>query len=282
MTLTRLKLILLWIAPKSFISLLVGWAARLTGPKFLVQAAIRLWVRVFDVDLSDVIIPPEGFRSLNEFFARPLKEGARTIEGGDSDVACPVDGRLAAMGRINKGAMIQAKGLYYTLEALLADRDAAAAFDGGFFMTLYLSPRDYHHIHAPLSGTVSGYVHCPGTLFPVNDFGTNNIKGLLTRNERIVTSLETDWGRAAVVKVGAMCVGGVRLAYDDGGVRLRPRTARRFQYGLQPSLERGSKLGCFEMGSTVVLIFEPGRFEPAGDLEPGLKVRVGRILGKMT
>jgi phosphatidylserine decarboxylase len=196
-------------------------------------------------------------------------------------VVSPVDGVVSQAGRAEGGRLVQAKGLDYALDALLADPALAARFRGGAFATLYLAPRDYHRIHFPLGGGVAGYRYVPGRLWPVNPASARGVPGLFTVNERLVTVLETPAGACAVVAVGATVVGRIRAAYDPA-VPLSnlpgARPARR-DYAEPIPVGKGQELAAFELGSTVVLVLAPGRAALRDDLQPGMRVRMGEALG---
>jgi phosphatidylserine decarboxylase len=188
---------------------------------------------------------------------------------------------VSQAGRAEGGRLVQAKGLDYTLEALLADPALAARFRGGAFTTLYLSPRDYHRIHSPLAGQIVGYRYVPGHLWPVNAASVRGVRGLFTVNERLVTVIDTALGRCAVVAVGAMIVGRIHAFYDptipvSNLPRARPVSR---DYRTPIPIAKGQELGAFEMGSTVILILEAGRARLREGLVEGARVRVGEALG---
>jgi phosphatidylserine decarboxylase len=177
--------------------------------------------------------------------------------------------------------MIQCKGLDYTVRGLLADPVEARSFEGGAYACIYLAPRDYHRIHSPVKGRILGYRHIPGAFFPVNPLSVRNVAGLFSINERLVTYLDSDVGRVAAVAVAATGVGWITVAYDRevrthrSGAPGRHGWAQR--YASPRPLGRGAELGMFHLGSTVILLFEPGRVELDG--APGEAVRVGRRIG---
>src|SRR5438477_22633 len=166
----------------------------------------------------------DEYPTFTEFFTRRLKAGSRPIAPGDLLPVSPVDGTVGEVGDIVEGRLLQAKGKHYTLAELFggprAEEDARP-FAGGSFVTVYLAPYNYHRIHAPLGGSISGYINVPGTLWPVNASGVRNVDRLFGVHERLTTFLETARGTCAVVAVGAMNVGRMRAAYDDGVTSVR-------------------------------------------------------------
>jgi phosphatidylserine decarboxylase len=266
------------LLPKNSVSRLVGRVTRLEGGKTAHQLAIRAFCRQYGVAVDEAELPLSDYPTFASFFTRRLRPGARPIAGGDDVPVSPVDGAVSHAGIASAGRLVQAKGKDYTLEKLLADPAEAARFEGGAYATIYLSPRDYHRIHTPLGGTIVGYAHVPGALWPVNRPSVRNVPELFAVNERLITYLETPVGRVAVVAVGATCVGRIRALYDDVVTNER-RPVLRHHYETPIPISKGEELAVFEMGSTVILLFEPGRVALDPRLVPGAVVRVGERIG---
>ena len=264
--------------PKNALSRAAGAVTRWQAPAAVRLAMMRAFARRYGIDLSecdDLTV----FRTFGEFFARPLRPGLRPVAPGEDVVVSPVDGAVSAAGASGGGRLVQAKGIDYSAAALLADEPLARRLEGGAYATLYLSPRDYHRIHFPLGGKVTGWRYVPGRLWPVNPASVRSVRGLFTVNERLVTVLDTPLGTCALVAVGATVVGRVRAFYDPTvphtnapGGRSRAR-----DYETPIPAEKGGELGAFEMGSTVILLLEPGRAELR--LAGGERVRVGQAIG---
>ena len=268
------------LLPKNALSRAVGAATRLPLPGPLGPGVMRAFARRYRVDLSECA-DPSTFRTFGDFFARPLREGLRPVARGETVVVSPVDAVVSETGVAAGGRMIQAKGIDYAVEALLADPARGTAFHGGAYATLYLSPRDYHRIHFPLPGRVLGWRYVPGKLWPVNAASVKNVPGLFTVNERLVTLLDSPLGLVAIVAVGATVVGRVRASYDPDVpvTNLAGAGAQARDYATPIRVAKGQELGAFEMGSTVILLFEPGRVAFAPGLVPGARVRVGEAIG---
>jgi phosphatidylserine decarboxylase len=276
----RALLAALRLVPKNALSRVVGGLTRANAPRPVRLAAMRAFAARYGIDLSECG-ELETFQTFGEFFARPLRPGLRPVAPGDDVLVSPVDGVVSQAGHTEGGRLVQAKGLDYTLEALLADPALAARFRGGPFLTIYLSPRDYHRIHFPLGGGLRGYRYVPGRLWPVNPASVRGVPGLFTVNERLATVLETPLGLCAVVAVGATIVGRIRAYYDptipvSNLPRARP-VAR--DYAEPIPVAKGGELGAFEMGSTVILLLEPGRAALREGLAEGTRLRVGEPLG---
>ena len=246
-------------------------------------ALIRAFVRNYPVDLTEAIhSDPADYPSFNDFFTRRLRAGARPLDPDPRALLCPVDGLVSQAGPIEGDTLLQAKGIRYTAGALLGgDAALAAPFAGGSFATLYLAPHNYHRIHMPLAGTLRRARFVPGDLYSVNAATAAGVPGLFTRNERIACVFDTAAGPMAVVLVGALFVGSMSLAWC-GEVRAEGRAVRDLPaYDPIIALDRGAELGCFNMGSTVVLMFAPGGPRLADGLPPGRAVRVGERIATL-
>jgi phosphatidylserine decarboxylase len=273
----RALLAALRLLPRSALSRAVGAATRLPAPAPVRQLAMRAFARRYGIDLAECD-PLDSYRSFGEFFARPLKSAAlRPIAPGEQVVVSPVDALVSEVGAADAGKLVQAKGIDYTVEALVADADLAKRFDGGPWATLYLAPKDYHRIHFPLAGAVVGYRYVPGVLWPVNPAAVAGVPGLFTANERLVTLLESPVGLVAIVAVGATIVGRVRAFYDPTiPVTNRPRARPIHRDYREPiPVKKAQELGAFEMGSTVILLFERGRIAFHPRVQKGARLRVG-------
>jgi phosphatidylserine decarboxylase len=269
------------LVPKNVLSRAAGALTRWRAPAPVRLAAMRAFARRYGIDLSecdDLAV----FDTFGEFFARPLRPGLRPVAPGDDVVASPVDGVVSESGLVAQGRMIQAKGIDYGADALLGDAALAARFEGGAYATIYLSPRDYHRIHFPLAGTITGWRYVPGRLWPVNEASVRSVRGLFAVNERLVTVLATPLGACAVVAVGATVVGRVKAYYDPTVpyTNLRGARAAKRDYETPLPAEKGGELGAFEMGSTVILLFERERVRL--DVAAGLRLRVGEAIGRGT
>ncbi len=277
----ELSYTLLRLLPKNTLSRAVGAACRLPAPKPVVRAAIRVFARRYGVNASEAERPIDEYPTFTEFFTRRLKPGARSIAPGDGLPVSPVDGTVGELGEIVDGRAYQAKGRDYTLGELIggpAAEEDAARFAGGAFCTIYLAPYNYHRIHAPLGGEITGYVNMPGQLWPVNPIGLRNVEKLFCVNERLTTFLKTPRGECAVVAVGATNVGRIRAVYDDVVTNAkRTRKVERKIYPQPVRVEKGGELAIFEMGSTVVLLFPRG-VKLAARLQPGMPIQLGEAL----
>lgn len=266
---------MLHVLPQKWLS---RQAARFACSKWS-RGIIPWFARRYRIAVNEAEKDWRDYGSLADFFARKLKPGLRPVCGSADSVVSPVDATISQMGTIREGRLIQAKGVDYSVEQLLGDQTKARIFAKGEFITLYLSPQDYHRIHSPITGRITGYVYWPGKLFPVNDLGVKGIPGLFVRNERVITYLESEMGTVAVVKVGAIIVGSVRLAYAPL-VSNRGLAAEAVCLEDGPFVGKGEELGHFQFGSTVILLFEPQCIDWRAGLEPGVRVNMGECIAR--
>lgn len=246
----------LYILPHHFISRQVFRLTRIQCPS-LVPGAIRLFSNIFKVNLDEARNPdPASYKTFNAFFTRVLKPELRPIAEGTNILVSPVDGCISQMGNIEEGRIFQAKGHYYSAPELLGgDENRATPFMNGQFMTIYLSPRDYHRIHMPLSGKLLEQVYIPGRLFSVAAHTARTIPRLFARNERVVAMFDTDHGKLAMVLVGAINVAAIETVWD-GLVTPPQGWGVKRQVFPDVNLEKGTEMGRFNMGSTVILLME--------------------------
>ncbi len=277
-----LSLHLLRLYPKRQGSAVVGWIARRELPRSLRAKILGGFARKYGADVQEAEKPLEDYPSLQAFFTRRLKPGLRPQESVvPGSVNSPVDGRIIASGRITQDSVLQAKGLPYRVSELLKHIPNPSAFEGGHYLTLYLSPRDYHRIHVPIEGQVMAVARVEGELWPVNDASTAHVPRLYERNRRAVW-IARGTGPDEGLEVAAVCVGATHV----GGVVIDERwlAGRRlpkdggFTVNDLPCAP-GDDLGTFEFGSTVVLLLGGPRSKEWLPLRTEGSVKVGQRLG---
>jgi len=242
---------------------------------------IRGFLKLYRVDMAEAAeSDPYRYASFNEFFTRALKEAARPVAHGINAIASPVDGCVSEAGTIEGGLLLQAKGRRYGLTELLAAQSWASRFEGGSFATIYLAPFNYHRVHMPVRGELKETVYVPGRLFSVNTVTARHVPCLFARNERVLTLFDTAFGQFALVLVGALNVGSMATVWA-GDITPAKRRAVAKVSSPPTTLEKGAELGRFNMGSTVILLFEPGRARWNSDLQAGSVVRLGQSLGRV-
>ena len=245
---------------------------------------IRSIIRAYDVNIHEAAEPDiEAYGCFNEFFTRPLRPGARPIASGEGTLTSPADGCISQAGPVKQGQIIQAKGRDYSVSELLGgEASSPVSFDGGRFATIYLSPRDYHRLHMPLTGTLREMVHIPGQLFSVNDATVRGIPKLFARNERVVALFDTEAGPMALVLVGAIFVASIETVWHGVVTPPSSSTIQRWYYAPgEVRLERGTELGRFNMGSTIIVLFGKDAVEWIPELAPGRPMRMGETMGTL-
>lgn len=240
------------------------FVSRLTG-RFAKSPLSRGWIArfasVYRIPVHEAEKNLDEYGSLNEFFTRRLKPGSRPVDRTAGALVSPVDALVTACGVISDGRLLQIKGQDYTLEELLNESPRVSQYRNGYFWVLYLSPTDYHRIHAPCMGDIMESEHIPGRVYPVNEFGLTSMRRVLSRNERLVTYIRHESGEVAVVKVGALNVSSIRYVEP-----------------VPHKVDRGQELAYFEFGSTIVLLTEDGTIAPKPDVKVGSKVKMGEKL----
>ncbi|MBD8871634.1 archaetidylserine decarboxylase [Rhodanobacter sp. DHB23] len=273
------KVFLQYALPHRFLSRLVYWGTRWTFAPWK-NWLIATIVRNYHVDMAEAAQPdPLAYQHFNAFFTRKLRPGARQADADPGALLSPADGRISQAGRIVGGRIFQAKGQEYTAAELLGDEASAVPYRNGRFVTVYLSPRDYHRVHMPLAGTLRETVHVPGRIFSVAPFAVEAIPRLFARNERLVCHFDGPRGPFAVVMVGAILVSSVATVWDGLVIPPYASSIRRKSFaGQHITLERFAEMARFNMGSTVILLLPEGMAE-LDALAPQQAVRVGQRLG---
>jgi phosphatidylserine decarboxylase len=241
---------------------------------------IRRFVAAYGVDLSEAARGIGEFASFNDFFTRELKPGARPLADAAQSILSPADGAVSQLGAVSGGRIIQAKGRDYSVAEILGcGLEEAARFEGGRFITIYLSPKDYHRVHMPARGTLAATSYIPGDLFSVNTATAEGVDRLFARNERLSCRFDGPDGHFASIMVGAMIVAGIDTVWPNQ-FRTHAEAPVHEDFALQGrSFAAGDEMGRFYLGSTVVLLFEPGRVAWREDLKPGDSLRMGEALG---
>lgn len=224
---------------------------------------------------------PDGtaYKHFNAFFTRELKPGIRPIDEEKNTVLCPVDGSISQIGKIESGKIFQAKNRTYELGELLANDELTEKFRDGQFATLYLSPRDYHRIHMPVDGKLIKMTYVPGKLFAVNNHTVKIVDRVFARNERVISCFETRIGLMALVMVGAINVGSMETVWAGEITPAKNRAITATDFNTQSvQLKRGEEMGRFNMGSTVILLFEKNKIRWLSDFQAEKIITMGMTL----
>jgi len=267
------------IVPQHALSRLAGRLAASQSP-WLRDAMITRFAAAYGVDLTEAARGIGEFTSFNDFFTRELKPGARPLADAARFILSPADGAVSQLGPITGGRIIQAKGRDYSVAELLGCSAAEAArFEGGRFITIYLSPKDYHRVHMPAAGTLATTRYIPGDLFSVNTATADGVDRLFARNERLSCRFDGPDGHFASVMVGAMVVAGIDTVWPNTFRTHASAPVDEDFAGQARTFAAGDEMGRFYLGSTVVLVFEPGTAEWREGLKPGDPLRMGEAIG---
>lgn len=277
-----LFILLQHLLPQHLLSRLVGQLAECRTP-WIKNLFINWFRKRYQVDMSQALQPnPEAYEHFNAFFTRALNPDARPLDNVPGAILSPADGAISQLGPIEHGRIFQAKGHSYALSTLLGgDLERTKPFINGRFATIYLSPRDYHRVHMPISGTLRESIYIPGDLYSVNQVTAAGVDNLFARNERLVAIFDTELGPVAMVLVGAMIVAGIETVWNR---QIAPLQRRPLVLDPAPGqkpveLAAGEEMGRFKLGSTVILLFGPEVMEWADQLTAGDSVVMGRSIG---
>lgn len=277
----KLKTLPQYVIPQHGLSQLVYRLTRWHIP--LKNPVIRWFIRHYGVDMSIAeAAEPDYYACFNDFFTRALRAGVRPIDGDPEVIVSPVDGKISQLGTIAGDRIFQAKGHDYTLADLLAGQDTLVeAFRYGAFMTIYLSPRDYHRIHMPLLGKLTRMIYVPGKLFAVNPHTARTVPNLFARNERVITLFDTVIGPVALILVGAINVGSMETVWEGLITPAKQRRITLWDYDGSLTLSKGAEMGRFNMGSTVIVLTRQDTVKWLDGMLPGISLRMGQRIGML-
>jgi phosphatidylserine decarboxylase len=274
--------LLQYVLPKHLLSRFIYHFMRIRV-RWLKNVTISGFLRGYTINMQEAAeTDPLAYPSFNAFFTRSLAAGARAVDSRGDAIISPVDGTVSQCGAIEGDAIIQAKGRHYSvLELLGGDTAAAARYRGGQFACIYLAPYNYHRMHMPVAGRVLQTLYVPGDLFSVNAATARAVPRLFSRNERVVCEFATSAGHHAFVMVGALFVGSIETVWN-GEINPPPRPRRAVRplpAGVGLEVAKGAEIGRFNMGSTVVMLFEPGKVRFDATLAAGAILRMGQHIG---
>ena len=262
--------------PQQQLSIVAGRLAASRHP-LVKRAFIRTFAKAYDVKLDEYERQSlNAYESFNDFFTRELKEDARAIDSTTHGIVSPADGVISQLGQLRHHKLLQAKGRDYDIGQLLADKDDGSYFADGSFATVYLAPSNYHRVHMPFAGTLTKTRYVPGTLFSVNNTTAANEPDLFARNERLVCMFDTEYGKAAVVMVGAMIVAGIETAAT--GKITRTDEIQEAEHDME--FAQGAELGRFYLGSTAIVVLPKAAKTAWQDgMTANTTVQMGQLLG---
>ena len=268
------------IVPQHLLSRSVGYLAA-SENTFVKNTFIKNFAAKYQINMAEALEEnPLAYKSFNDFFTRALKPNARPIASDSKAIISPADGAISQIGAITADKIFQAKGHDYSVTTLLGGNEQrAAAFVGGQFATVYLSPKDYHRVHMPFMGKLTQMIYVPGDLFSVNTTTAENVPNLFARNERVVCLFDTEVGQMAVVLVGAMIVAGIATAWA-GNLAPQGKNIVVTNYDGSITLKKGDELGRFYLGSTAIVLFGANVMQWRDGLSATNPVRMGEAMGR--
>ncbi|CAD6511058.1 archaetidylserine decarboxylase [Candidatus Profftia tarda] len=278
--LDSIKIKLQYLFPKQVMTCLIGWLADQEAG-WLTHVLIKSFIRYYKINMKEVLYPnPEHYKTFNEFFMRPLRNGMRPIADHPNGLVLPADGTISQLGTIEQDKILQAKGYHYSLEALLAGNYMLAKeFINGNFATIYLSPGDYHRIHMPCNGVLREMIYVPGDLFSLNHLMLGSVSNIFARNERLICIFDTNFGPIAQILVGATIVGSIETLWAGTINITREGIIKRWTYPKTGEraviLKKGEDMARFKLGSTVINLFATNRIEFTPTLVSGCKILMG-------
>ena len=277
---SNFRILLQYCLPQRALTRLAGILSECTWVWFK-NWQIGFLIRRYGIRVDDALSSNlADYPTFNSFFTRRLKPGLRPIDSEPRSITSPADGSISQIGTLQQDLLLQAKGISYSLAALLGGQShLVELFLGGSFATIYLAPKDYHRVHMPVSGTLQETVFIPGQLFSVNTETAQAVPNLFARNERLVSIFKTEHGPVAVILVGAMLVGSIQTVW---GATTVSRTILRSQASQPTALQKGDEMGHFKMGSTVILLFGKEAAHWHETLHAASVVQVGESIGTVT
>jgi phosphatidylserine decarboxylase len=276
------KTVLQYALPQHLLSRLMGSFAVIKRPKWLKNFFIRSFIRHYGVNMQEALLPnAKDYDTFNAFFTRHLVPGVRPIDSQLDHIVSPADGTISEIGNIKLDKLLQAKNYSYRLIELLGGKqELADLFLNGHFATIYLAPKDYHRVHMPVAGNLQQMLYVPGKLFSVNQRTANRVPSLFARNERAIAIFQTPIGKVAVILVGAMIVASIATSWS--GIITPPQHPHIQEWKYQDIfLDKGAELGYFQLGSTVILLFQPNQIDWLHNLGSGHSLHVGQTIAKV-
>jgi len=269
-----------YILPQHFLSRIV-YALMRSETKWVKNLLISVISRIAGINYNEALSPdPADYASFNAWFTRALKPGAREFDPDPNAFLSPCDGKISENGPLQENRILQAKGKDYSLQDLLANDPVCQQLTGGYFSTIYLSPKDYHRIHMPVTGRLQRMIHVPGRLFSVAPYTVRQVPRLFARNERVISIFETESGPLVMVLVGAMLVSSTETVWAGEVTPTKNKQVSVKDYaGEEITLTKGEEMGRFNMGSTVILLMPADALKKLESIGAGDAVRVGQKLG---
>jgi len=278
----KLKIYIQYILPQHLLSYLAGKVAS-CQIAFVKNLFIKWFIKKYAVDLTQAQIQNiNEYKNFNAFFTRRLLVNSRPIAQDKNTIISPVDGVISAFGNIQKNQILQAKGFEYTLENLLVNDAFVDKLINGEFITLYLSPKDYHRVHMPITGQLLKTIYVPGKLFSVNINTTNHIKNLYAKNERVIVFFQTSLGIMVLILVGAIIVSSINTNWLKKDVLRAAKKIKSWNHSNENIIfAKGAEIGYFELGSTVIVLLEKNNYQWRENINLAEKVFYGTSISQL-
>lgn len=265
------------ILPKRLLTEFLGKLAEVQGGS-LTTSFIKYFIKRYGVNMAEAVqSDPAFYKTFNDFFTRAIRTELRPIN--ETTLVSPVDAAISQLGKIKRDQIFQAKGKSFTTSALLGgDQHLADLFTDGLFATLYLSPKDYHRIHMPCTGSLRQMIYVPGDLYSVNPLTARSIDQLFARNERVVCVFDGEQGPFVMVLVGATIVGSIATIWHGPINSPRLNEPHEWKYKGDLTLHKGEEMGRFLLGSTVVMLFPDVGYQLLEDWQPEGVIKMGQAM----
>ncbi len=263
---------LLYVISFPVFSRIYGRLAKLRFPRFIIRKIIKWFTETYNINMDEYEGDVDDYNSLSEIFIRKLDPGKRPLRPDPDSILSPADGVVSSIELVRTDKAVQVKDVEYCISELL---NKEIGFSEGWYLTtIYLSPMDYHRFHFPAAGSLNGYCHMRGHLYPVNRLGLNNIKKLFLRNERIVIDMNLNGRQIFIAAVGATFVGSIKMEFIDNYKRDNKWKPLALKVG------QLQEMGRFELGSTIIMATPENIAKPADDII-GKVIKTGDILFTM-
>ena len=270
---------LLKLIPTKLLTQTAGSLANQKLPAPLLQKFIQFYCKIYSINLSESQGKLTSFKTFNEFFTRDIDFAKRKIDNAKNSIISPVDGILIGFDKIHKNKLYSTKGVEFTLEELVGEKNAKI-FENGYCITIYLSPADHHRIYAPSEGKIYNFSYFSGSLWPVNSLGLKLFPKLFCINERLLSLMKNDEHKTTIgiLKIGATIVGGIKTKYTSISQYHGQKSKIYIPLKKTVSVKKAEEIAQFELGSTVLLLFQKNSFLP-NNLKIDKKIQVGEKIG---
>jgi phosphatidylserine decarboxylase len=258
--------------PHRLLNRCARWLMRARSPRWLVHLVIRRWIKSAAIPMRE--FEETSYASVEEFFLRRIRPEARPLEEG---WIAPVDGILLAQGRARADTIVQVKGSPVSIPQMVngsLHHESLAGYEGGSFLTIFLTPHGYHRIHLPCDASIEKVLWLPGRLFPQNEDAIHHIPRIYERNERATLCCRArDGSPFLMTLVGASLIGSIHLKDLP-----RRAWARTQSYRIAREGRKGDEIAHFSFGSTIVLLLPAQETEVRFAFDEGQAVKMGQSL----